>query len=276
VTAKLGILAGSGDLPGRLVAACRASGREHFVIAFNGETEAEAVAQAPQAWLELAKVGRLFKTLHAENCHEVVLAGPIRRPALKQLKPDRRGLALLPKLLAAGGDDGLLRTVIEEIESEGFRVIGVDDILAELVAGQGPLGRHAPTPEQRPDIVRAIAVAQALGALDVGQAVVVQQGHVLGVEAAEGTDALLQRCQGLRREGPGGVLVKLCKPGQEARADLPTIGPRTITAAAAGGLVGIAIAAGAALVLDREAVIEAADRHGIFVLGLGSEDLGHA
>jgi DUF1009 family protein len=119
-------------------------------------------------------------------------------------------------------------------------------------------------------------VAQALGALDVGQAVVVQQGHVLGVEAAEGTDALLQRCAALRREGPGGVLVKLCKPGQEARADLPTIGPETVAAAAASGLAGIAIEAGAALVLDHDAVVEAADRKGVFVLGLGPEDLGDA
>ncbi|MDP6407276.1 MAG: UDP-2,3-diacylglucosamine diphosphatase LpxI [Alphaproteobacteria bacterium] len=276
MTAKLGILAGSGDLPARLVAACRASGREHFVIALNGETEAEAVAEAPQAWLDLPKVGRIFKTLHDQHCREVVLAGPIRRPALRQLKPDRRGLAILPKLLAAGGDDGLLRIVIEEIESEGFRVVGVDDILADLVAGQGPLGRCEPAPEQQPDLVRGIAVAQALGALDVGQAVVVQQGHVLGVEAAEGTDALLQRCAALRREGPGGVLVKLCKPGQEARADLPTIGPETVAAAAASGLAGIAIEAGAALVLDHDAVVEAADRKGVFVLGLGPEDLGDA
>ncbi len=273
MTAKLGILAGSGDLPARLVAACRSNRREHFVIALNGETTAEAIAGAPHAWLDLPKVGRIFKTLHDQQCRDVVLAGPIRRPALKQLKPDRRGLALLPKLLAAGGDDGLLRIVIEEIESEGFRVVGVDNILADLVAGQGALGRCLPAPEQHSDIARGIAVAQTLGALDVGQAVVVQQGHVLGVEAAEGTDALLQRCAALRREGSGGVLVKLCKPGQDARADLPTIGPQTVVAAAAGGLAGIAIEAGAALVLDREAVIEAADQKGIFVLGLGPEDL---
>jgi DUF1009 family protein len=107
-----------------------------------------------------------------------------------------------------------------------------------------------------------------LGALDVGQAAVVQQGIVLGVEAVDGTDALLARCGPLRRDGPGGVLVKVAKPGQDRRADLPTIGPQTVAAAAAAGLSGIAVEAGATFVADRTAVAAAADRAGLFVVGV--------
>ncbi len=118
------------------------------------------------------------------------------------------------------------------------------------------------------DIAQGERVARALGALDIGQAVVVQQGLVLGVEAIEGTDALLRRCAGLRREGPGGVLVKVEKPGQEQRADRPTIGPQTVALAAAAGLRGIAVEAGATIVLDRDEVVAAADRAGLFVFGI--------
>jgi UDP-2,3-diacylglucosamine hydrolase len=118
------------------------------------------------------------------------------------------------------------------------------------------------------DIVRGERIARALGALDVGQAVVVQQGLILGVEAIEGTDALLRRCAGLRREGPGGVLVKVEKPGQEQRADRPTIGPQTVTLAAMAGLRGIAVEAAATIVLDRDEVVAGADRAGLFVVGI--------
>jgi hypothetical protein len=136
---------------------------------------------------------------------------------------------------------------------------------------EGPLGRLRPSPEAEADVARGIAVARALGALDIGQAVVVQQGLVLGVEAIEGTDELLRRCAALRRDGPGGVLVKLAKPGQEARVDRPTIGPRTVALAAEAGLQGIAAEAGATLLIDRDELIRAADRAGLFVVGVRAE-----
>jgi DUF1009 family protein len=127
-----------------------------------------------------------------------------------------------------------------------------------------------PDEDARADIEHGIGVARALGALDIGQAVVVQQGLVLGVEAAEGTDELLRRCAGLRRDGPGGVLVKMAKPGQERRADLPTIGPQTLTLAAAAGLRGIAAEAAMTLVIDRAELVRAADEAGLFVVGVAA------
>jgi hypothetical protein len=200
-----------------------------------------------------------------------MLAGPIKRPSLTSLLPDKRareGLARAGKK-AALGDDGLLSAIIKELEErEGFKVIAIEEIMAEMAARAGLYGACEPDDLAKGDIQRGVEVARALGKLDVGQSVVVQQGLVLGVEAIEGTDQLLARVKDLRREGPGGVLVKLAKPQQERRADLPTIGPRTLKGAAAAGLSGIAFEEGAALIVDEEECVARADKTGLFMLGL--------
>ena len=266
---KLGILAGSGALPQRVLEACQASGREAYVIAFKGETHSETVAKAPHAWVRIGAVGRTIALLHEARCEDVVFAGPVRRPALTSLVPDRRGAKLLAKLAAApGGDDSLFSILVSELEGEGFHVVGADDLVADILAPPGPLGVHTPDTAAMSDIERGVAVVRALGVHDIGQAAVVQQGRVLGVEAAEGTDALIARCADLRLDGPGGVFVKLKKPGQQRRVDLPAIGPATVEASAAAGLRGIAVEAGGTLIFDRAAAAEAADGAGLFVFGL--------
>jgi UDP-2,3-diacylglucosamine hydrolase len=164
-----------------------------------------------------------------------------------------------------------LSAVVKELEHEGFRVVGADAVLEGALLPPGPVGRVRPEPQAEADIAHGIRVAAALGALDIGHAVVVQQGLVLGVEAIEGTDALMRRCAGLKRPGAAGVLVKLEKPGQERRADRPAIGPQTVAVAAETGLAGIAAEAGATLVIDRSAVARAADDAGLFVIGISRE-----
>lgn len=269
---KLGVLAGSGPLPARLIAACAENGRDVFVVAVEGSTERQSVESAPHAWVRLGEVDRTIGLLHESGVEEVVLAGPVPRPSLRTLKLDKRAFkALMGLRRSAFGDDRLLSLIVNELESEGFRVIGVDSILVDLLAPHGPIGSLEPDADAWADIATACRAARALGALDVGQAAVVQQGVVLGLEAVEGTDALLDRCAALRRDGPGGVLVKLTKPGQERRADLPTIGPRTVEGAHAAGLRGIAVEAGAALVVDRARVAQCADAAGIFAVGIVPE-----
>jgi DUF1009 family protein len=185
------------------------------------------------------------------------------------LRPDWRAAKLFARIgYRAIGDDGLLSAIVSELEKEGFRVIGPDQLLDGELVGAGPLGAVLPGPQSEADIERGLSIACALGALDIGQAVIVQQGLVLGVEAIEGTDELIRRCGELRREGPGGVLVKIEKPGQERRADRPTIGPRTVALAAEAGLAGVAVEADATIVLDQDEVIRAADRAGLFVVGV--------
>jgi DUF1009 family protein len=270
VAAKLGILAGGGPLPARIVQSCLASGREVFVIAFNDETDPSTCEGVAHLWVPLGKVGTTVKRLKAEHCVEVVLAGPIRRPSFSKLKPDMRALKLLGKIGKAKGqgDNAILSLLVEELEGEGFRVVGADDLLSDVAAPGGIMSEKTPSERDQADIEMAARVASALGALDVGQAVVVQQGVVLGVEAVEGTDALLERCAGLKREGRGGVLVKLKKPEQERRADLPTIGSDTVRRAAEAGLHGIAVEEGQSLILDRADMVAEANRLGIFVVGI--------
>ena len=272
MAAKLGILAGGGDLPRRLVNACRASGRDFFVIAIEGQTDPDAVAGAPHEWVRLGAAGKALKLAKAQAVKEIVMAGHVRRPSLAGLRPDARTLAFFVRVgRKALGDDGLLRAVIDEIEGEGFRVIGLETLLPELVPDTGPLGIHRPDEQAEQDIARGLAVLNALGIADVGQAVVVQGGLVLGLEAIEGTDALIDRCGALRREGAGGVLVKTRKPGQESRVDLPTIGPETVRRAVASGLRGIAVEARGTLIIDREETIRAANAAGLFLLVLTVE-----
>lgn len=272
MAAKLGIVAGSGELPRRLVAACRAQGRPFFVLALAEAADRDAFADVPHGTIRLGAAAEGFRLLRANDVEELVLAGAVRRPRLGAMWPDWRMARFLAKVgYRALGDNGLLSAVIKELEVEGFRVVGADSILSGDLATLGPLGAQRPDAPAWSDIATGIAAARALGARDLGQAVVVRHGIVLGVEAVEGTDALIASCGTARGDEAGGVLVKMSKPGQERRADLPTIGPGTVAAAAQAGLTGIAIEAGATLVLDCDAVIAAADRAGIFVVGVAAD-----
>jgi DUF1009 family protein len=266
---RLGIVAGGGGLPRRLVESCRAKGRDVFVLALDGAADPAAVRDVPHAWCRIGAASHGLALLRENSVTELVLAGSIRRPSLATLRPDWRAAKLFARIgYRALGDDGLLSAVVEELELEGFRVIGPDQLLDQALAPEGQLGKFGLDAQAAADIERGFRVARSLGALDIGQAVIVQQGMVLGVEAIEGTDELLRRCGPLRREGPGGVLVKAEKPGQESRADRPTIGVQTVTLAAETGLRGIAVEAHATIVLDRAEVACAADRAGLFVVGV--------
>lgn len=266
----LGIVAGSGDLPRRILERCRATGREVFIVALEGEADPQTVATAPHAWCRLGAVANALDLMRANGVGELVLAGGVRRPSLASLRPDWLAMKLFAKAgYRALGDDGLLTAVVKGLEDEGFRVIGAEQLLEPAaVMPEGALGGISPDAEALLDIAHGLRVARALGELDIGQAVVVQQGLVLGVEAIEGTDELLRRCAALRREGPGGVLVKVEKPGQERRADRPVIGPGTVSAAAEVGLRGIAAEADVVLVLDHDELVRRADAAGLFVFGV--------
>ena len=270
---KLGIIAGGGAMPARLIAACRTRGREFFVLALKDHADPALLpADAPHAWIALGEGGRGLNHLRAQGVRDVIMVGPVRRPSLRSLAPDWWAAKFLARVgMRALGDDGLLRAIVAELEAEGFRVVGIDSILGGLLARTGVWGKHHPDERANQDIAVGIEAARDLGARDIGQAVVVQQGAVLAVEDAEGTDALIRRIEGLRRDGPGPVLVKTTKPGQELRVDLPTIGATTVAAAAALKFAGIAVEAGATLVADREQAIAAADAAGLFLIGVSAE-----
>ena len=271
----LGILAGGGRLPGQVAAAAQAAGRRVFLIGLEGFADPAVLAPWPHEFVRILAAGRILAALREHGCEDLVLVGPVRRPSLLDLRPDAEGARILGRIgrAAFAGDDGLLAAVVRVFAEEGFRVLGVHQILDEALGPAGLLSRAAPDAVAMADISRGIAVARALGAIDVGQGCVVQQGIVLAVEAAEGTDAMLARCGGLAAPGRGGVLVKLVKPGQDRRTDLPTIGPETLRRAAEAGLRGVAFEAGGTILAERDAAIAVADAAGLFLLGLGPEDL---
>jgi DUF1009 family protein len=265
---RIGIIAGGGSLPQKLVDACKHGQRDFFVLALQGQADKSLVGGVPHKWVRIGATDEAISILKSEHVDEVVMAGSVRRPGLLEMKPDWRTVQVFARLgLSALGDDVLLRAVAGELEKDGFKVIGAHEIEPALITAEGLLTKKTPSAENNADLQYAIKTVKTLGQLDIGQAAVVQQGIVLGVEAVEGTDGLLKRCKGLRRKGHGGVLVKGCKPQQDQRMDMPVIGTRTVKMAYEAGLEGIAAEAGVTLILDRDAVIEAADKFGLFVTG---------
>ncbi len=268
--AKLGIVAGGGDLPLKIAEACRATGRPFYVLGLEGQAPAGQFDGLPHGWIRLGAVGEGVSILRRELVSELVFAGAVLRPSLKELRPDAFATRVLAKSVLRRGDDGLLRALMDMLERElGATFVAPEALLGDLVARQGIYGQHQPDEDAWADIEHGAHVARTLGALDIGQSVVVQGGLVLGLEAVEGTDALLARCIDLAKEGDGGVLVKLAKPQQDRRADLPTVGLQTIDGAISAGLRGIAVEVGGALILDEDAMVERADAQGIFFVGLG-------
>lgn len=271
---KLGLIAGGGDLPAAVATRCDAEGRPIFLIRLAGFADPHLI-RWPGAEFGMAQIGAILKALKTEGCTTVCLAGIVNRPDFKTLKPDFKGATLLPGIVASAtkGDDALLRKILSVFEAEGFAVEGADDILGGDTLAAGALGAVSPTPEQLADLKKALHVAEKSGELDIGQGAVVCDGLVLAVEAQEGTDAMLSRVAGLPADLRGstgdrkGALGKAPKPIQDLRVDMPVIGPRTVEMAAAAGLAGIGGVVGRLILIDRAAIIAAADRLGLFVWG---------
>jgi len=270
VTTKLGIVAGGGDLPARAIEACQRSGHPFFVLAIEGQATHPIIDTVPHAWCRLGAAGKAEKLAREAGVTDVVMAGWVRRPSIREIRPDAKAAKFILKagLNAWGGDDGILRALLREVEDSGFRIVGIHDVLPELLAEEKVYSNKKPDTQAEADIKRGIEVLSALGGVDVGQSAVVQQGIVLGVEAIEGTDQLIERSGKLRRKGPAGVLIKMKKPNQDMRVDLPTIGTRTVENASAAGLRGIAVEAGATLIVDEADTIKTANRAGLFLIGI--------
>ena len=281
---KLGIIAGGGQLPVQLAQRCQERDDGYHVIRLLGYAD-QILDDHPGDTCGLAEVGKIIRSLKAAACDAIVMAGLVHRPNFATLRPDWRGAALMPKAVMAArkGDGALLDLLVETFAAEGFFVVGAEEVAGNLRAPLGPLGAISPDEDALSDIRKAAQLVEALGPFDVGQGAVVRNGLVLAVEAAEGTDQMLLRCTNLPEDvkgyepgqdhGPRGVLLKRPKPGQELRVDLPTIGVRTIKRAAEAGLAGVAVAADAALIIDRDDVVTIADELGLFVYGASDREL---
>lgn len=266
---KLGIIAGGGNLPKQVIRACRDSGRSFYIIAITGQTDKDTADGLPHDWVQPGAVGKAIKFLKQNDVRDLIMVGYYQRPAWNELRPDLIGAKWLAKFITKiGKDDGILRLVVREFELEGFNVVGVKSVLGDDgMAPEGSLGKNIPSQEDWISINRGFEVLTALGKVDIGQSVIVQEGTVVGVEAMEGTDQLILRCQGLHPAGKGGVLIKMAKPYQDMRVDTPVIGPKTIETAIKAGLKGIAVQSGQVIILDPEKVIQLANKAGLFLVG---------
>ena len=276
IASPVGLIAAGGIMPFAVADAMVARGITPVLFALKGSCDPQRVEPFRHHWIALGQVGRAVKLFRAEGCRDLLFIGSLVRPSLSEIRIDFGTLRALGQIWASfrGGDDHLLSGIGRIFERSGFRMVGIKDVAPDLLVPEGGLTRAQPSQSNAADIDRGCAVLRALGPFDIGQAVVVIDGHVVAVEDIEGTDGLLARVARLREQGRirapvgRGVLVKTPKSGQDLRFDLPTIGPRTIEGVSAAGLAGIAVAAGSTLIAEPQDMIAAADRTGLFITGV--------
>jgi DUF1009 family protein len=272
----VGLIAGLGRFPLEVARGARRRGHRVAAVAFRELSDPALDAEVDTlTWVYLGELSRIFAYFRDHGVEEVVMAGKVPKTFLwknpSALRPDPRALALM-KSLADRKDDSILGSVAEVIEEEGFPLLGQADLAPELWAPEGPIGRIPPTEEQRRDIAFGWPVAKAIGNLDIGQTVVVRRGAVLALEAIEGTDAAIRRGCALGEKGA--CVVKVAKPRQDPRFDVPTIGPDTMATLIECGAGALAVEAGRTVILDRESVARGADEHGISIVGIDDERPG--
>ncbi len=269
---KVAVIAGQGRLPRHVVDGCLEQGIKCDVIGIKNQFDPELFSNIDKVDIypiQLTAISKIITKIKALNIKHVVLAGKVNRVAMTKLLLDIKGLKLFSMLLKAGGninDDSILRTIVLFLESEGFEVIAPEAIARSIVIQPGTLTQSTPDSHSLAEISKGAKILEAIAKFDIGQSLVIQNGLVLGVEAAEGTDALIDRCGLLKQEGEDGcILIKISKPDQERRVDLPCIGPETIERLKQYKFKGIAVQSGSTLILNKEETIKIADAAGLFI-----------
>jgi DUF1009 family protein len=271
----IGIICGGGAIPMAVAKAVQEQGRPLTLFPLYGFAD-KALERFPHRWVHLGAIGRLLRVMREAGCKDIVMIGSLTRPSPWKVRLDFTTLLALPRLLPyfRGGDDRLLSGVTEYFEERGFRLVGAHEVAPEILMPAGVVGKHRPRKADEEDIRLGFNLLGAMGPFDVGQGAIISGLHALAVEAAEGTASMIARVGEMRKNGRvklparAGVLVKAPKPGQDRRVDLPAIGPDTVAQAKAAGLAGIAVEAGSTIVADTAALVRAADKAGLFVVGV--------
>jgi len=269
---RFGLIAGNGRFPLLFAEAAQAAGVDVIAVAHEGETPPELADCVPDVtWVHVGELGKIIATFQAAGVTEAVMAGGIYKVgALTNIQPDARGMAFIGKLPNLN-DDAILRGVARELEAEGITIVESTRFLPALVPVTGTLTRTEPDAAQWKDIRLGVAAAKAIGRWDIGQSVVVKRGTVLAVEGAEGTNATIRRAGELA--GSGGVIVKVSKPHQDLRFDVPAVGPDTVTVMHEAAAQVLAVEAGKTLLIERPAFVEQANRYDLAVVAVDPADL---
>jgi DUF1009 family protein len=276
LSSPVGVIAGGGAMPFAVADSLAERGFAPVLFALKGACDPAGVERFRHHWISVGQLGRAKKLFRSEGCRDLIFIGSLLRPALSEVRLDWGTIRVLGRLMAAfrGGDDHLLSGIGRILEQDGFRMVGIRDVAPDLLMPEGCITRAMPDAAATADIAMGREVLRALSPFDIGQAVVVIDGHVVAVEDIEGTDGLLARVARLRSEGrirastARGVLVKAPKSGQDLRFDLPTIGAKTIAGVANASLAGMAVIAGNTIAAESQAMIEAADEARLFIQGL--------
>ena len=277
----IAIISGYGSLPSEIAIGAIASGRRPFMVGIKGEAES-SIEAFDHNYMNLGQLGALLKLLRQKGISQIVMAGGVHaRPELLKMNLDWGAISSIPKAMAIlmGGDDNLLSGLIKLLEDHGIEVIGAHQVAPQLLATAGQIAGRKPGRKDIKNIELAAAACCALGELDIGQAAIAEANRVIAVEGVEGTDGMLRRVAGLRKDGriprlgKNGVLVKLMKPGQDHRADMPVIGPQTVLEVKQAGLLGVAVDAGKSMILQRDETLNMARKSNIYIYGYQSADV---
>lgn len=267
MTERIGLIAGNGRFPLVFAAAARGAGVEVVAVAHRGETPEEiADLTGELTWVRVGELGKIIRVFKRAGVQRAVMAGGIRKPRhIADIRPDFRGAAFLAKTRSLK-DDVLLRGIAAELERDGITIVASTLFLGDLVPCAGTLTRAAPRPREWEDVRFGFQVAKDIGRWDIGQSVVVKSGAVLAVEGIEGTDAAIRRGGELGRGGV--IVVKVSKPTQDLRFDVPAVGTTTIATMREVGARVLAVEADQTLVLDRPEVVAAADAADIAIVAI--------
>lgn len=262
----LGLIAGKGRLPALFIGEASARGLEVAVVTFDKESRDALSLLTPNVkMLGLGQAGALIKAFKEAGAVEITMLGKVDKRALfENPKFDLRAVSLL-RNLDFQNDDAVMAAIVRELEKDGFRIVSQAQYLKNHMPGAGHLAGRRPDERELADIEFGMRMAKGIAALDIGQTVVVKDRAVVAVEAIEGTDEAIER--GGRVAGPGAVVCKVSKPGQDSRFDIPTVGPGTVEIMAAHGASALSIEAGRTLVVDIASIAEICDRHGIAFTG---------
>ena len=266
---KLAIIAGDGNLPIELINECEKQNKIFFVIIINGHGQKISKLYNPDFVMHLSKIGEAIKFARSKNITDLVMAGSIKRPSLKDMIPDFWTAKFLTKYGAKiSGDNSILASLARELEKEGFNILAPEDITKNTLCPYGILGKYSPNIENKTDIEKGFKIAKNIGINDIGQSVIIQNGLILAIEAAEGTDNMIKRSKLLKIGDSGAVFIKVIKPGQDQRLDRPVIGINTIKSVHNSGLDGIALEANSIIIINLQEVIKYADKNNLFIIGI--------
>lgn len=269
---RIGLIAGSGDLPLLILEECNKKGIEAFVLLIKDFAKEEDYKNLNHITINFGDIGKALSFLKKNNVKHMVFAGAVKKPNLKKIWPDLKGFLLLFKLLKCKifGDNTILQTVIDFLEKQGFEVLPVDAILESAKISEGIAGKvDLPNKDYQKDIDLGIKLLRHISDFDIGQSVVIQNGMVIGIECIEGTKELINRCGQIKynlERKP--ILVKIKKTNQTRKADLPSIGEDTIKQVKEAGFAGIAIDFENTILINKKEIIKIADESGLFIMGI--------